>query len=41
MVVASLPTNAFYRIDSATQSGFRLLVVLASGGCVRENRQDS
>ena len=33
MVVASLLTIAFYRIDSATQSEFRLWVVLASGGC--------
>jgi hypothetical protein len=41
MVLASLLTIAFYRIGSGTQSGFRLLVVLVSGGCVRENRQDS
>ncbi len=41
MVVASLLIIAFYRINSGTQSEFRLLVVFASGSFVRENRQDS
>jgi hypothetical protein len=41
MVVASLLTISFYRADSGTQSAFRLLRVMAFGGCVRENRQGS